>query len=289
MELLTDITGLAEKIDGIQRAQEKELEAHYDRAAIRESLIEKLDDRYTLIYADYRDAYEPETIATFINAHDPAILDESIDEWIFENRGLSCDTIISETYDDDERAAIDLLELAPELHMEIEQRDDSDPIKDLLKNSQAHFCYVDILPAETEGCIESYQYTSTPVVELRKIAKASGLSMKKDRKAIEELYFNGASFSISPLVWFFVLDPSDYYNALLAQYKSGKDDIMVTLHSPHLAIRDHCNGAGHCIETTRTVTVPLSAIKSDEKGNGYSFGNDVCGLIKSPFEIGFTF
>lgn len=289
MKLLTDITGLAEKIEGAHREQEKALEAQYDRDAIREALIAKLDKTYTLVYADYRDAFNPETIAKFINEHDASVLDESIDEWLFDAQGLGADQVISDTFNEDERAAIDLLELGPELHIEIEQRDDSDPIREMLNHSGPHFCYVDILPAETEGCIESYQYVSDPEPEYKKIADAAGLDIVKDRAAIVELYQNGASFSISPLVWFFALDPSDYYAALLAQYKSGKDDIMVTLHKPHLAIRDHCNGAGHYIETSRTVTVPLSSIKSDEKGNGYSFANDTCGLVRAPFEIGFTF
>lgn len=283
------ITGIAQRIEEATNEAKEILEKALDRDAIREALIAKLDKTYTLVYADYRDAFDPETIAKFINEHDANVLDESIDEWLFENRGLGADNVIDETFNDDEKAAIDLLELGPELHMEIEQRDDSDPIREMLNHSGPHFCYVDILPAEAEGCIESYQYTRDHEAEYKKIADAAGLDIVKDLEAIKELYHNGASFSISPLVWFFTLDPSDYYAALLAQYKSGKDDIMVTLHKPHLAIRDHCNGAGHYIETSRTVTVPLSSIKSDEKGNGYSFANDTCGLVRAPFEIGFTF
>lgn len=289
MITLKDITGLAATIDTAKAEVIDTLAREYDRDAVFSSLIKKLDNKYTLFYADYRDQFDPETIAKFINAHNPEILEEQIDEWFMDARFEAAVNIMKETYDNDEKAAIELLDLSDEIRYAIEERDDSSPIRDLLKNSQSHFCYVDILPAEEDGCLESYLYVKNALLEYKKIAKASGLSLKKDRKGIEELYHNGASTSIAPLVWFFVLDPLDYYNALMKQYKETIEDIRVTLHEPHLAIRDHCHGTGHDIETKRIVTVPLSSIKSDEKSNGYSYAKDVCGLVRAPYEIGFTF
>lgn len=288
-KLITNITGLAQLLQDTKREQERALEKKYDRDAICEALIAKLDKTYTLVYADYRDQFDTETVAKFINSNDPSVLDESIEEWLYDSRGLGADNVINDTFDDDEKAAIDLLELRPELHMEIEQRDDSDPIRDMLRNSHAHFCYVPILEAETEGCIEASQYSDDHQAEYKKIANAAGLDPVTDRKAIIELYENGATYATASLVWFFLLDPVDYYDAKMAQYKTGKEDIEVTLHKPHLAFRDSWNGSGHVVETMRTITVPLSSIRSDEKGNGYSLGVDVCGLVRAPFECGFTF
>lgn len=281
--------GIAEKIENAGKDAMAKIIKKLDYDAVLAQLIDKLDAKYTLVYVDYRDAFNDDTIAKFINSNDPSILDESIDEWSMDNKYDSCMAIIKETYNDDEKAVIEALELSDELRYAIEERDNGNPLKDMLRNARAHFCYVDILPAETEGCIESYQYTDNPELEYKKIAKASGLSMKEDRKDIEELYHNGASFSISPLVWFFSLSPLDYYDALMAQYKIGKDSIEVTLHGPGLAIRDHCNGAGHSIDTTRKVVVKLSDIKSDEAGNGYSFGVETCGMVRGSYECGFTF
>lgn len=289
--------GFKKRIDEVQDREIMKIANSFDRDAVLAKLLEKLDQSYTLFYADYRDQFDIDDIAKMINSHDSCPLEESLWEWLDDCRWRSAEYAIKEAYDEDELAIMDALDLRHKIRDEIQQRDDSNPVKDILCNSSSVFCFVPITHAEPQDSedtqvLTSYQYISDDkelIEQYKIIAKASGLDLKKDKKKITELYHNGASFSMSPLVWFFSLSPRDYYKALMKQYKEGKDDILVTLHSPALAIRDQWNGAGHCIDTDRIVTVPLSSIKCDEKGNGYSFGIDVCGMSHAPFECGFTF
>lgn len=269
-----------------------------------DEVIKLLDKKYDLVYVDYRDSLDDslEQIQKAIQKQDWEPLDECInDDWMSDQRYDSAMQIIEDLKDEiisafdiedtDDQTAEEIVDewledSDPEdkyhtdnkdlLRYEIEERDESTPLDDLLRNtSDPVFFYdlgVDIEEAWYDGDLSKEMF--------RTVKKALGIKMRdKTWDADLELMLAQASYG-GRLVIYFRMPITDWL------FFRNRDEVTpdtVTFEDPIVAIIDNGNGSGdHTGLPGLTLKVPLDFTRVFiDKCTHYSYVYEVCGLVGS--------
>lgn len=223
-----------------------------------------------LVYVDYRDSYNEDKEAMERLAQTGYPNDEEADwEWQADCQHESIDYAMKEIFDEDEQEQImDDDYLRETMEMTFYDIDTSDPINQLLKNTNKRYFYYD-LDHHVEQCTDE----DDVIKEAKAIAKLLRIGYKKHESQLREMVANagyGGSLTI-----LFVADPSDLFGKK-PKYIQFKKDYQ-------LVIMDRGNGSGWWSENfspSLTFQFSRANLHDDEGYAGYSFSGDVCGMCK---------
>jgi hypothetical protein len=241
---------------------------------IRNKIKGMLDKSYCLRYVDYRESFDENLAAVqeSIHAGDYEAVDEAAED--YDGDWEAVEEIlgklkgeVEETLGVSEEDAAALVEgMKDELRETIEERDTSNPLKDLLKNSGRVVMFYDT-GVETDG------YDSRDVkAELRKVKRALGL--RRDQTFADarlEMMILQASYG-GKLVVYFRSELHEWLGDIEANVIRFKGDVSV-------AIVDHCNGSGDSTDFNHAFDLPFNRENLFiDSTIDYNYTYAVCGM-----------
>jgi tetratricopeptide (TPR) repeat protein len=243
-----------------------------------QDIIDLLDKKYTLFYADYRDNLDEnmEEIEKCIRSQEWDVLYESIDEWVSETCMYSLDYVykelvreISREYDCNTDEAEEVLDQYwYEIRDEIYDRDDSTPIDDLLRNTRDVVMFYDTGIEIYNGCLSPQEDVEDMIKEIKRALKIK-ISDKTYDDRLDMMVRQG---DCGRLVIYFNADIKDMMNL--------KDKNVVTFSNPSIALADTWNGAGDdCELSGHKFTIPFDLQQFYiDKLIRYNYTYAVCGM-----------
>lgn len=237
-----------------------------------DQIIELLPKRVSLYYVDYRDDLSGSLDKVQAAIHgDPEDLDSIFMDWdTWESVKYVLNELKSDiqtTFEIDEDEAQELMdEHEDAIRNEIYDRDDSTPLKDLLRNTGDQVFFYDI-------GMEIGGYTDDIKERIRDCKK--GLKIPQREKGydnqLHELCAN-ASYGGRLVVYF--SDSLDEWINL-----DEKMNAIEFSRGINVAIIDNMNGSGHNVEIGHTFSVPFNRENLFlDKEVSYSYTYDVCGM-----------
>ncbi|MFZ2992427.1 MAG: hypothetical protein WA061_01815 [Microgenomates group bacterium] len=241
--------------------------------------IEKLLNKsYDLIYVDYRSNLDDslESVAEAIRTQDWCHIDQNCDDWFWECQCDSLDFIAKELKDEIEKEFDITEEEAEELmeeHWEnlrdvIMDRDESDPIKDLIRNTRDIVMFYDTGEEFYDGCLSDQDEVDKMCKQIKKALKIPLKETKWDND-IDMMIRQGDN---GRLVIYFTGDINEMMHL--------SDKNVVEFTNPNIAIIDTWNGAGdNCQLVGHKFAIPFE-IKNFfiDKEVKYSYTYEVCGM-----------
>lgn len=200
-----------------------------------------LQKSYELVYIDYRDSLENsyDKIQEAIQTRDLQPIYEETDEWFIDSRYDSVDYILKELKEDLERDYEDcengniekfIKDNRRELTEIILERDNSDPVKDLLKNTDNPVYFYDTGYEIVDSVFDEEAYQEN----IRSIEEAFKIKYDDYKKEIDELIIN-ASYG-GRLVIYFREDVMKMINT--------EEFNTITFKNPVIAAINTYNGSG---------------------------------------------
>jgi len=243
-----------------------------------EEIIKLLQKHYTLTYVDYNDNLENSLDKVQSAIHGNF---EELDEMLFESfldsendqleQILSeLQTEISEKFEIGEEEAKEIIEqYRDELHDAIRERDDSDILKDLLRNTGKQVFFYDTLT-------EIGEYTTDLNVRLKETKKALKIKLKdKSFDSKLSLMLQQASYG-GRLVVYFYNPIKDYMNI------DEKINTIQFTGRVNVAVIDNCNGSGDSTEISHSFSLPFNKENLFlDKTVHYSYTYEVCGMFSN--------
>ena len=239
-------------------------------------ITELLPRRVELAYVDYRDNLDErkELIQECLHKNEWYPLDEEIMEWYTDSEYESENYYLKElakdlvrTFDvDEERAERFVEEHDEELRDLLRDRDESDTLHDLLRNTRPIVAFYDTGYEFDETCFLSTQEFTAERARLRRALRIVG---KHYDKLLSELLAN-ASYG-GRLVIYFQIDPEDFI---------GKPGNTIAFSDPNVAIIDTYNGSGHHVHLAKhelTLAYERTNLFLDETIK-YNYTFAVCGM-----------
>lgn len=260
-----------------------------------EEVIKQLPEKVTLTYVDYRDELNSEDCAKILGGQlDDVALD--IDE--NNDRSYGYDSVLEDIIPDaEEREAFKDSDDYPDFMCACDERDDSNVIRELAKNSGNKMVRFRInLPDGNQFYQDGWVHTweEKQIIQTAKdMAKALRVQYKKNADKLVEIVEN-ASYGGYLYVLAYV-DFEDLMDAVDHCLQKDSHKVRITFTNPNVLILDRLNGSGHENEIEGKVTIEFSkkdldtnsgAMQLDEKGakTGYSWSDDIAGVVKSCYE-----
>jgi hypothetical protein len=246
-----------------------------------EQVKELLPERVSLYDVDYNDSLDDHTdvLQECIHERSKDKLYEKTDEWYeespfsaFEYYDKEIKSSIENAFDVDSEEAEEIFEeLESEIRDELYNRDDSNVIKDLLRNTRDFAMFYDTGYEVPEG---SWAWDDKQINrELKDIKRVLGIKIK-DTTWDEQLgmMVRQASYG-GQLVIYFCEGVEDFLEI-------GEQFNMINFRNAHVAIIDTYHGAGdHCHLSGSDITLPLDTSNLYIcKAVKYSYTHDVCGM-----------
>lgn len=251
---------------------------------IHNKITDLLDNNCTLIDIDYQDNLDDNLSAVQLAIHGQTYepLDTLIlDDWLFEREADSVSFFLNEltnrikdVFDVDAIKATEFVDRHREMLIdEIHERDDSTPLRDLIKNTQDPICFYD-LGRDVDPCYYMMDEKEAKQ-ELNYIKKA--LKIKANDSAYDvklEMMLSQASYG-GQLVVYFAGDIEDLLDL--------SDKNIVTFCNPMIAIIDSADGSGdHTKLSGHEFTISFSPLSIFlDRLISYSYTYDVCGLMSN--------
>lgn len=240
-----------------------------------EDVIALLDKKYYLVNIDRGDNLNDnlKPVQKSIRDQDWSYLDESFDDWTCEASDYGVDYAVDKLkkqmkynfeFVDGESADDIIEEYRYEIEDEIRNRDESNPIKDLISNTSFPVAFYDT-------GIETYDRQDSKE-QLHDIKKALNIPQreKKYDKTIFELCNN--SYYGGQLVVYFNCDIDDWM--------SIGDNNTISFKDANIAIINTCNGSGYNVQLEgHEFSLPLDLNNFFlDRIIKYSYTYDVCGM-----------
>jgi hypothetical protein len=264
-------------------------EAILTPAEILESAITALSDRYSLAYVDYRDELDADQVAQILSGHWDSVAERMWEGWA-DQRWTSTMEIMKEVCadlaDDDNPDPLSILRRDDDcydaLRWAIEERDDSDIMRDLIRNTpRMLFRYS--LNLDVGSLYDGNDETE----EAKAIAEAAGIDYETNRAALATILGNSSGGSLYVL-WYgdaqTLVDPT-----LSVEWRD--ETFTIAWENPSLLVLNGWEGSGYAESIVGTVTVPFDpkALRVDSaSGGGYGW-NDVAGVYCPAYECPVTF
>jgi len=247
-----------------------------------EDILGLLDKKYHLFYTDYGDNLNDSMaeIEKAIQNQDIGELGDNLYDWINDAQWSSIDYIlkelaerISSEYDIEKDDAESLIEDNIDIiRDELYNRDYSDPIKELLRNTEEPVMFYDLdeeiyfdIPFGTEKEMKEVLH------QIKKALKIKLFETKYDSqlKLLIQQGYNGKLVV--------------YFRREIGYMLDKEDNNFIKIKNPHVAIIDMWNGAGDdTLLMGHEFFLPLDMrnVKLD-KNRHYSYTYDVCGMNSS--------
>ena len=229
--------------------------------ALYDAKVAELNDMYFLVDIDYRDELSDEDCQNLLDGK-PEEVEERLEEYISDSRYRGAKFGIELITTEEERDLLDEHGLLDELRFEVQDRDVSDPIGDMLRNTPGKLLTVDLdhdVPDYTMCGDEEFDQI------LADIAEAAGIELGANRDALAELVGNASYGGRLKVIWYGGVD-----EALGATRAAWTD--------PMLLIHGSWNGSGMDARVKGTVTRDLKPgdVRLDVLSPGYSWTKTAC-------------
>jgi hypothetical protein len=254
-------------------------EAYDLRRKFYDDCLTNLLGEYELVYVDYRDQLTDEQVA-WLAAKDWESLDASMDEWLDDVRYESADYHRTEVMDETEaewaeahgheiaeavRSAFRDTDLHDELRYAIEDRDRSNPLRDLAGNTPR------VLMRQVLG---EARLTSEDDIEDLILADLGVPDIEHNREAIRNTLPECGEWVQAMIVC--AVDPSDLYNTMTAK--------EVEVIDPYLYLGNPYMGDGYCEEQLHAaIRLDRDSLTTDKSAFGYGW-EEIAGVYVSAYE-----
>ncbi len=246
------------------------------------TLFKMLDKSYNLCYVDYRDKISDDKdtmkkVEEAIQTQDWYHLDEAanFDEWLWDNQYEGVKYIINETLHD-ELSRMDLPESFDideylekhfeDIQIEIENRDISNPLEDLLRNTSDIIMFYDLdVDINSSDDEEDYQEYYKAIKKALKIKKTD---YKKQIDSLLANAYHGGMLRI-------------FFSASIEDMMKLADKKKITFKNPEICIHDSWNGSGDNENFTGLeITLPfdIKNLRVEKAINGYTYTDEICGM-----------
>lgn len=260
------------------------------RRKFYDDCIANLDETYELVYIDYRDGLTDEQVAA-LAAQDWEALDELVEEWLHEVRFEGANYHRAEVMDlverqwvaahgeDSEipslvRSEFELSDWYDELRYEIEERDRSNPIRDLARSTGR------VLMRQVVGEARWNVYHSDDDFETRRefvidLLKDLGVpATAYNMECVEMTLAECGDYVAAMLVY--AVDVGDLYDSMNAE--------EVEIINPYLYLGNPYMGDGYCQEQLAgKVRIRRDELTTDKGAFGYGW-DEVAGVVVSAYE-----
>jgi hypothetical protein len=248
-----------------------------------EEVKELIPDKVSLYYVDYRDSLDEYTdiLQKCISNQNKEYLYEKVDDWFVD--GADIEHYITELKGDIEQkydinnADYILDEFEDQIRDTLYDRDDSDVLKDLMRNTSKIIMFYDT-GYEMES--ESWSWTMSAVKkERQKIKKHLGIPAKQDTWDDQfDLMIRQASYG-GTLEIYFRDNIEDYLEI-------EKDCTKISFTNPTIGIVNHYNGSGDQADFYGlTITLPLNAKNIFiDKEVKYSWTYSIAGMCHDAYD-----
>lgn len=244
-----------------------------------EDIIALLDKSYSLIDVDYRSSFDDslDAVAKAIRTQEWYPLDEEIEDWTMNAQWDSVaylldnqikDAVMSEFELEDSDAEQLIENFRDEIVSAIYDRDDSDVIGDLIRNTTDPVMFYDTGVEIYSGCLSDKKERKEMLKDIKKALKIK-LSETKWDDQIDMMIMQGDN---GLLVIYFTAD--------IKQMMNLSDKNIVTFSNPNVAIIDTVNGAGDNTQLMgHSFTIPFTLDNFFmDKEIKYSYTYEVCGM-----------
>lgn len=243
--------------------------------------IERLDKTYDLIYIDYRESLDDHLTAvqTAIQTQDKFSIDESLElwEWYIESRDDAVDYAVKELREslesdfDFEEDELDYFmeDNIDEIRMAIEDRDVSNPLDDLLRNTSESPIFFDLgVDVEDTTFMDDNDFRNL-LKEVKKALKIKLSDRTFDSRLTMMLY--QASYGGRLVVYF-----TESFENLMDLKGANR----ITFENPMVAVIDTFNGSGDNTDLDgHKFTVPFDPTNLFiDKTIKYNYSFAVCGM-----------
>jgi hypothetical protein len=242
-------------------------------AGAAQVVISRLDAKYQLIYVAYDDQLRDEQIQKLFAGEEDDIPDA---EWESDARWNSVRAILDDLLDEDARTTLDQLGALDEVCDAIHERDTSDSIGDLMRNTHPKLMRFR-LDFETEGdpCRHSDEENDTAA---RALGGAAEIDWETNADALRELVASACFGGSLYVLWRGPVAPV-YQAVCEARWKDPAPEIVVQWIDPELLVLDQLNGSGHAVTVKGTVRVTFDpdrlSLDGRSLGGGYSWADTV--------------
>lgn len=229
-----------------------------------------------LVYVDYRDQLTEEQCQKIIETGNLYDAEESSMDWIADCQWDTMREIIKELAKHEELSDFedDMVD-DDSLRDAIYEADTSNVIKDLLRNTGKVAMYYELDYYSEYGLSED-----SLKKEIKSIAKHLKIDAKEHYTTLKELVENATYGGNLCVYWYGDLEDIIHDNE--------EDFKFISFSSPlHLCIMDRFNGSGHDVTLKAPITAEFNRknlCMDKAKGQGYSYGYDVCGLYMPSYE-----
>lgn len=243
--------------------------------SVKNAVIARLADKYTLAYVEYDDGLTDEQIAVLLKGENPyeSSAFSDWDEWDSDNRYDGAITVIKDVCEDDE---YDILEedseALDEVRFAVQDRDDSDTITALLDNTNHKLFRYDLdYELEPDSWNWSVEETDTAAREMADACRLPHTDkiLSAMRDIIVEASYGGNFY----VIWYG--SPKEAVD--LASAIDGTHDKSnpgtVTFSRPRLLVLDRMNGSGMDGGVDVDITLPIvpGNVTLDDEDFGYSW------------------
>jgi hypothetical protein len=267
-----------ESIEGVVRKP--------DMTKVYERALAELPDKVQLVDVEYDDQLRDEQIQKLFDGDELSVFEE-LDEGFADSRHYGMEYVLNDVLGDD-RALLErhAPELAERLRDEINERDESDALGDLLRRSGSRLVRYR-LGGEDDYDLEpnSWSWDEDEIEEAAKaLAETAGVPYEGDnvlrfRSLVVEASYGG----VLEVIWY--ADVEDLYKALEFDGE-GKPTAVgtITWTDPDLLVLDAMNGSGHNEAIKGQISVPFdpSRLTLDSQGWGYGW-DKIAGVVHSAY------
>ena len=221
------------------------LTAELAQAAV-ELAVSRLDETYELVFVDRGDRLTDEQVQKLI-AGDEEVLDE---DWLSENKWHGVNAVLDTMLDQDARDFLDEHAALDQVREAIEERDTSDPVRDLMRGTGSKlFRYrLDAQAASGAWRFSDEELSSAA----RVLAAAAGVDFWDNCVALRELVANASYGGGLHILWRGDIKP--VYDAVCkVRWNDPAPEITLQWTDPELLVLDQWNGSGHTVRVRGTV------------------------------------
>lgn len=241
--------------------------------AAAELTVSRLDEKYELVFIDRGDRLSDDQVQKLL-AGDEEVLDE---DWVSENRWHGVNAVLDNILDEDARSFLEEHEALERVREAIEERDESDPIRDLMCGTSSKLFRYRLDAEATSGAwkFSDEQMSSAA----RALATAAGIDFWDNCVALRELVATASYGGSLHVLWRGDIKPV-YEAVCTVRFSDPAPRVTVQWTDPELLLLDQWNGSGHTVRVRGTVRLGLDpdrlCLDTARGPGGYSW-TDVVG------------
>jgi hypothetical protein len=235
----------------------------------------RLAPSYTLMWLSYDEQLSDEQIVRLLDG-DFESVEEDIDAWAAEYRWGRVREIVRDLVGDENLALIDCTAEYDELRIAVEERDESDLLAGLIRNSHPRLWRYSLDYDLDPG---SMTWDEPEFVQaMRDISEVAGIDLLDNASALGSLVNNAPYGGSLYVLWHG--DAEDILTAVLdSTWGNDRAPTTIEWRDPHLLVLDGLNGSGADARVKGTVRVPFrpERVRLDAaRGHGYTWTEVAC-------------